>query len=247
MPAKSVLIIGGTGEARDIAALLKQAGLDPITSLAGITSDPVLPPGRLRKGGFGSPSAMAQYISETGIAAVVDASHPYATRITAKTVAAAAEAGVPCWRLERPAWEQRPGEKWISAPDVAQAAALLPAGCRALVTTGRRHLEAFLLRRDLSGLIRVIEAPDVEFPENWQLLLARPPFSPASERALFEREKITVLVTKNSGGEATRGKLDVARELGIAVVMVDRPAVAGVPSAWPPSLLVREIVAAISA
>ena len=61
---------------------------------------------------------------------------------------------------------------------------------------------------------------------NWLLFpLERGPFSLQSERSLLQEYKIGAIVSKNSGGDATYAKIIAARELGITVVMVQRPPV----------------------
>jgi precorrin-6A/cobalt-precorrin-6A reductase len=92
-----------------------------------------------------------------------------------------------------------------------------------LVTTGTEGLEALLDRDDCRLIVRLIEEPEVELPRHAKLILARPPYALEDERALFLREGVTHLVTKNSGGEQTAAKLVAARETGAEVIMIERP------------------------
>jgi precorrin-6A/cobalt-precorrin-6A reductase len=224
MPGKRILILGGTGEAREIAAILLDKGFDVISSLAGVTAEPVLPAGALRRGGFGGAAGLASYLREEGIAAVVDATHPFAARMSGNAAIACQEAGLPLLRFERPPWQPQPGDRWTTVATVGDAAAALPAGARALVTIGRKEIAPFLSREDVSGIVRMIEAPDAAVPPNWTALLERPPFTLQSERRLMADHGITALVTKNAGGVATEAKLEAARELAIPVILVARPA-----------------------
>jgi precorrin-6A/cobalt-precorrin-6A reductase len=219
-----ILVLGGTAEGRELAAALDDAGLPVVSSLAGRVASPRLPAGAVRIGGFGGPAALAAWLREQGIAAVVDATHPFARRISASAAYACPIAGVPLLRLERPGWSERPGDRWHRVPDVAAAAALLPsAGARALLTTGRQGLAAFASVDAVWFLVRCVDPPEPPLPPRHELLLDRGPYTLAGELALIDRHAIDVVVTKDSGGSATGAKLDAARERGLPVIVVDRP------------------------
>ncbi len=228
-----MLVLGGTAEARELAGLLLERGFDPMTSLAGVTTAPILPPGRIRKGGFGGAREMARFLVENEILAVADATHPYAVKISQNAFEASLTSGVPYLRLERPEWMAKPDDLWQPADDVSHAARLLPVGARALVTTGRKDIEPFLALTDVSGLIRLIEPVPLTLPGNWKFLLDRPPYTLARERLLMEEERVTIVVTKNAGGHATRAKLDAAREKKIPVIIVMRPLKPEAKKFWP--------------
>ena len=240
--ALTVLVLGGTSEARALAGeLTGTAGLRVISSLAGRVSNPSLPAGEIRVGGFGGAAGLAAYAGAEGIGAVVDATHPFAETISAHAVDACARAGLPLLRLARPAWSRRDGDDWHHAASLAEAAALLPKlGSRVFLTTGRQGLAAFA-GLDLWFLIRCVDPPDGPLPARSQVLLARGPYQRESERALMRDHEIDVLVTKNSGGPLTEGKLDAARGLGIPVVMVARPPAAAAESVTEVSDAVRWI------
>ena len=220
---KRVLILGGTGEARGLAGALVARGVDVVTSLAGVTAAPALPAGEVRRGGFGGVEGLSSYLIETGIGVVADATHPFAAVMSRHAGEAAGRCGVAYLRLERPAWRAGPGDRWTEVADVAGAVAALAAGATALVTIGRKELAAFAARQDLRVVARAIEPPGFELPVGWKLVLARPPFTLDAEMALMREEGVSMLVTKNAGGEATRAKLEAARALGLPVVMVARP------------------------
>lgn len=235
-----ILILGGTGEARALAARLVDMGHDVTTALAGRTQTPLTPAGRLRVGPFGGVAGLADFVKETGFDRLIDATHPYAARISANAVAAARETGVPLIRFVRPPWPEPVEAPWMHAQDIATAAAALPIGATALLTTGHDGLEAFFARRDVTLHVRLIERPALALPPNASLILARPPFTLAAEMALFGEHRITHLVTKNAGGAATAAKLEAARRLGMTVLMVARPAL-------PPAMEVATLDAAIDA
>lgn len=230
MPPDRILILGGTREARDIADALVREGRGVITSLAGVTERPVLPAGEVRVGGFGGADGLKSYIESAHIALVIDATHPFAARMSAHAFDACRDSGVPLLRFERAAWVAGAGDDWTVVSSAAEAAGGLPPGARVLLTTGRKDLEPFFARRDISGVARMIEAPPCEPPANWQVRRERPPFTAAGETALMTRNAITHLVTKNAGGRATEAKLEAARKQRIPVLMIARPVKPEVPS-----------------
>jgi precorrin-6A/cobalt-precorrin-6A reductase len=227
-----VLILGGTAEARDLAAALGAgSGVDVVTSLAGRVSRPRLPPGRVRIGGFGGPEALADWLRREGVAAVVDATHPFAERISRSAARAAADAGVPLVALRRPGWTPAPGDRWHWVDSLAEAAAVLPRlGRRAFLTTGRQGLEAFAGLDALWFLVRCVDPPECALPPRHVLILDRGPYTLAGELSLFHAHGIDVLVSKDSGGAQVAAKLAAARERGVPVVMVRRPGRPDVPA-----------------
>ncbi len=216
----SVLVLGGTGEARALAAALSTDGVDVVSSLAGRVADPLLPVGDVRVGGFGGAGGLADWLRAHGTTAVVDATHPFAARITDHAARACTATGVRLLRLQRPGWSPQPGDDWRWADSLAQAATM--AHGTVFLTTGRQGIGAFAA---LPGrvLVRSVDPPTEPLPAGATLLLARGPFSVDDERALLTGHGVDVVVTKDSGGHMTEAKLTAARELGIKVVLVRRP------------------------
>ncbi len=232
MPASRILVLGGTVEARSLAERLGNAGYETVLSLAGRTAAPLLPRANgvhVRIGGFGGADGLSAYLQSEHIGLVVDATHPFAAAISHNAAAAAATAAVPCFRLERRAWIAGPGDDWRIVADVTAAVAAIPPGARAFVTIGRQEITAFAARGDIHVIARMIEAPAAALP-NATLILARPPFSLDGERRLFADLAVTILVAKNSGGDATAAKLAVARERRVPVIMIARPRKPAVPT-----------------
>jgi precorrin-6A/cobalt-precorrin-6A reductase len=221
--ARTLLILGGTAEARELAAELDAAGIAVTTSLAGRVARPRLPAGEVRIGGFGGPAGLAAYLAERGINAVVDATHPFAERISASAVTACQDSGVPLLRLERPGWTQRTGDRWQWVDDVDDAARTIAPGRRVLLTTGRQGLAAFAHRDDAWFLVRCVDPPQPPLPRHHELLLARGPYTVTGELALVDEHRIDLVITKDSGGIHTQAKLDAARERGLPVIVVRRP------------------------
>lgn len=225
-----MLILGGTSDARRLAELL--AGRWPvISSLAGRVRAPVLPPGEVRVGGFGGVEGLVRYLGEERIDVVVDATHSFASGMTANAAAACTATGTPLVQLRRPGWIEEPGDDWRRVPSLAAAAELLPrVGHRAFLTTGRQELAVFAGLDDVWFCVRSVDPPAPPTPRQMISILDRGPFTVEGELALMREHRIDVLVTKDSGGALTAAKLTAARTLGLPVVMVDRPPV---PSGFP--------------
>jgi precorrin-6A/cobalt-precorrin-6A reductase len=218
-----ILILGGTGEARELAAALVADDADVISSLAGRVSQPRLPAGPVRVGGFGGAEGLAAFLRDEGITQLIDATHPFAATITANAAWAATDAGVPRLVLRRRDWEADPS--WISVADIHQAAGAVAhwPGEDVFLTTGRRDLDAFAADDRHRFLVRTVDPPDGPAPPRMTLILDRGPYTVEGESALLREHRIGLLVTKNSGGPMTAAKLSAARGLGVQVVMVRRP------------------------
>jgi precorrin-6A/cobalt-precorrin-6A reductase len=216
-----VLLLGGTAEARALAKRLHPQ-VDIISSLAGRVPDPALPVGPVRIGGFGGVDGLRQWLRDEHVRAVVDATHPFAATITAHADQACKELGMPHLVLARPAWD--PGAAIVVASDARAAETVAQERyARVFLTTGRSGAKAFA-DSDVWFLIRAVTAPDVaDLPRHHELLLSRGPYRYENELQLLTAQRIDALVTKNSGGDMTRAKLDAAAALDIPVVMVARP------------------------
>ncbi|WP_020550227.1 cobalt-precorrin-6A reductase [Streptomyces scabrisporus] len=222
-----VLLLGGTAEARVLAARLAAVpGLRVVSSLAGRTSAPVLPVGETRVGGFGGVPGLVAWLRARAAVAVVDATHPFAARISANAVTACAEAGVPLLRLQRPGWTAVPGDRWYPVDSADEAARVLPGlARRVFLTTGRLETAPYAHLDDLWFLLRSVEPPTGALPRACEVLLSRGPFTVEDEIALLRDRRIDAIVTKDSGGAPTAAKLTAARELGLPVVLIRRPEV----------------------
>ncbi|GAA1480208.1 cobalt-precorrin-6A reductase [Gordonia sinesedis] len=224
-PPNPILVLGGTSEARALAQVLVDAGVPVISSLAGRVADPRLPVGEVRVGGFGGIVGLRDWLRDNAVRAVVDATHPYATTITAHAATATSTLGIPLVRIRRPPWIPGEGDRWHSVPSLDAAAdAVRHRARRVLLTTGRQDVGVFAGIESAWFLIRVVDPPTADLPPHHQLLTARGPYDFDNELALMRDNAIDTLVTKNSGGPLTRPKLDAARVAGVDVIMVDRPA-----------------------
>lgn len=225
-----VLVLGGTGEARRLAEALVAEGVDVISSLAGRVADPVLPTGEVRVGGFGGAAGLAAWLEAEPVAAVVDATHPFAETMTASAAEACARTGHPLLRLQRPGWTAQPGDDWRWVDSLEEAADAVAGFAHVFVTTGRTGLRAFAgLTQEV--LVRSVDPPEPPLPPRTTVVLERGPFSVDDELALLREHAVDVVVTKDSGGHMTEAKLVAARALGVPVVLVRRPALPpGVPT-----------------
>ncbi|QLE49829.1 cobalt-precorrin-6A reductase [Nostoc sp. C057] len=223
-----VLILGGTGDAAELAARVATIqGVDAITSLAGRTREPSVPLGDLRVGGFGGVAGLASYLRAMQIDLLIDATHPFASQISFNAANAANEVGVPRLMLIRPPWEKGSGDRWMEVDSVeAAAASLANQAHRVFLTVGRQELAAFAHLEEIWFLMRMIDPPvdDALVPPG-MVLCDRGPFTLNNERQILIDHKIDTIVSKNSGGDATKPKIIAARELGVKVVMVNRPAI----------------------
>lgn len=237
-----ILILGGTGEAVALVRAIEHwPSIEVITSLAGRTRSPLPIEGRSRRGGFGGVAGLVAYLRAEAIDLVIDATHPFAAQMSHQAAQAAADCGLPHLILARPPWQAEPGDRWFSVPSHEAAAAQLDRlGRRCFLTIGRQELAAYAQAQDHWFLMRMIDPPEpgAVVPPG-RVILDRGPFSLADERSLLTTEAIDVVVSKNSGGPATYAKIAAARELGLPVVMVDRPAL-------PPADQVADLAAALA-
>ena len=225
------LILGGSTEAGMLARAMRGDGRFDVTlSLAGVTRAPRIDPGvATRVGGFGGAEGLANWLQVQRIEAVVDATHPFAVRIGRNAVLACAAAGVALLRVARPGWRPVAGDRWTMLPGMIDAAAALGAAPRrVLLTVGVKELAPFRDHPQHDYVVRSVDAPPAEFlPPRCELITARGPFALDDELALLARQRVGVIVTKNSGGTATAAKLEAARMLGLDVLMIDRPHMPG--------------------
>lgn len=226
-----VLVLGGATEAAALArALAGRPDIDAVLSLAGRTGNPALPPIPWRIGGFGGVAGLEDYCRAGRIDAVIDATHPFAAQMSLHAVVACRELGLPLLVLTRPAWTPQPGDRWIEVDDMQAAVAALGSDPRTVfLTVGRLSLPAFAAAPRHRYVVRTIEVTGADFDvPHKTLITAQGPFGIEDELTLMRREGVDIVVTKNSGGAATEAKLHAARELGLPVITVRRPAGHGI-------------------
>ncbi|MCP4930323.1 MAG: precorrin-6A/cobalt-precorrin-6A reductase [Gammaproteobacteria bacterium] len=220
-----LLILGGTADGRQLAEFFHQQGLPVIYSVAGLVRTPQLHC-QIVSGGFTQFGGLTSFIQQHNVAAILDVTHPYAQTMSAKSVEAANNCGIPCWRFHRDAWQQQVGDHWQSFAQWSDLAKQLSQYQRVLLTCGQlSQAQLGLLQhyRHQQQWLRTAVAPNIELPTTVHWIKAIGPFALDNERQLLKKHAIDVLVSKNSGGDATSAKLQAARELAIPVMMLDRP------------------------
>ncbi|MCM8567417.1 cobalt-precorrin-6A reductase [Thauera linaloolentis] len=224
--AHDILLLGGTTEASALARALAERGMKARFSYAGRVDTPRPQPLPTRVGGFGGAEGLARYLADEGITHLVDATHPFAARMSANAVAAARMAGIPLLALTRPPWSAEAGDRWQDAPDIAAAvAALAGPPRRVMLALGRMHLADFAAQPQHHYLLRLVDPPSAPVPlPDHHAVIDRGPFDVDGDTELLRRHRIDLVVCKNAGGEGARAKLVAARKLGLPVLMVQRPA-----------------------
>jgi len=219
--------LGGTSEASALARALAGAGMDAVFSYAGRTGARAAQPLPVRVGGFGGIPGLVRYLRDEAITHIVDATHPFAAQMSSHAVAASAETGVPLVALERAPWLPGAGDSWTRVPDTEAAVAALPdRPSRVFLAIGRQTLAPFAAAPQHRYLLRFVDPPEAPPPlPDAEVIVDRGPFTPEGDLVLLREHEIDVVVSKNAGGSGARAKLDAARELGLPVVMIDRPPV----------------------
>lgn len=224
-----VLLLGGTTAATAAARALHEAGVDGVFSYAGVTRSPIAQPLPTRIGGFGGVAGMVEFVRRERITHIVDATHPFAAQMSAHACAASAATGTPLLALERPPWQPQPGDRWTLCQSWAEAARALPvAPSRVFLAVGRLqlgHFAAHARHRYLLRLVNPAQVCELPLPAHTLagIIVARGPFTLAADRELLLRHRVQCVVSKNAGGSAARAKIDAARQLGLPVIMVQRP------------------------
>ncbi len=227
------LILGGTGDANKLAEAFVREKIDAIYSYAGRTQIPLGHALPTRIGGFGGVQGLADFIREAGITHVIDATHPFAAEMSRHAVDACAATDIPLMALERAPWLRTDGDNWIEVADVNAAVTALPEKpARVFLAIGRQHLMPFTVKPQHAYTLRFIDAPDGDLPlPGADVIVSRGPFTLEGDRELMRSRDVEILVARNSGGTGARAKIDAARELGLPVIMIARPALPQRPRA----------------
>lgn len=226
-----VLLLGGTREAAALARQLDARGDDVTTSLAGRTREPNPLVGKVRVGGFGGADGLARYIRAERIDRVIDATHPFAARISANAELACTATDTPLDVRTRPPWPRHADDRWLDVKDEADAAARLPGEARALLALGAQRLAPFADRTDVHFVVRMIDPPTAQLPlAKHTLVLSRPSADWREEAALLHEHLVTHVVSRNAGGSGAYAKIEAARRMALPVLMIRRPSQAGVRS-----------------
>jgi precorrin-6A/cobalt-precorrin-6A reductase len=220
--AETILILGGTREAAALAAELVAAHSDwrVITSLAGRTKEPKPLAGEVRIGGFGGAKGLAEYLRRENITRLVDATHPFASQISANAKRAASLAGIPLETRTRLPWKKQPGDIWLEFTSLEAARDALPHAARVLLALGSQHIAPFAARADVHYVVRMVDAPDQPLALPDHELVIGMPGDVEAETALLKRHGITHIVCRNSGGEGAYAKIEAARRGAVMVFLI---------------------------
>lgn len=220
-----ILLLAGTSEARKLATVLVEQGHNVTASLAGATRAPLDLAGDTRIGGFGGDAGFESWLDQHPVDLIIDATHPFAHRVTNRTARVCRARGITLLQVNRPEWSPKKGDKWHMVDAPSDVRSYVAAGSKVFLATGRQTLHGYANLSECHLYCRQIDPPEAAFPfPNGEYVVGRPPFSIQEEIELFKRLQIDVLVVKNAGGDMSRSKLDAARELGLPVVMIRRPA-----------------------
>jgi precorrin-6A/cobalt-precorrin-6A reductase len=220
------LILGGTSDANQLADAIARAGIDAIYSYAGRTQSPFTPSLPIRTGGFGGVAGLSEFIARDGITHVIDATHPFAAEMSRHAVEACAVSKIPLIALERAPWTRSAGDRWIEVENIETAVDALPeARACVFLAIGRQHLAPFAAKPQHAYTLRFVDPPDSAPPlPETDIIVSRGPFTVEGDLDLMRSRNIGWVVARNSGGVGARAKIDAARELGLRVVMIARPA-----------------------
>ncbi len=222
---RNILILGGTTEATALAHALAERGERAVLSYAGRVESPRAQPIPVRTGGFGGAAGLADYLRANNITHLVDATHPFAAQMSGNAVAAAREAGVPLVALTRPAWQAVPGDRWQMVSSIPEAVQALAGQKRCVfLALGRMHLAEFAAQPQHHYVLRLVDPPVDRLPlPDRTVIVSRGPFTVEGDSALMREHRVDLVVCKNAGGDGASAKLTAARDLGIPVLMIDRP------------------------
>jgi precorrin-6A/cobalt-precorrin-6A reductase len=220
------LVLGGTSDANRLADAIACARIEAIYSYAGRTQSPVTQSLPVRTGGFGGESGLIEFIKAEQITHVIDATHPFAAEMSRHAIAACKALDLPLIALERALWTQIAGDRWIEVEDIDAAVDALP-GPRAHVflAIGRQHLMPFAAKPQHAYTLRFVDPPIGPLPlPDTEIIVSRGPFTFQGDLELMRTRNIEWVVARNAGGAGARAKIDAARELGLPIVMIARPA-----------------------
>lgn len=223
----NLLILGGTSEARSLCKAVAEVGLTATVSMAGRVERPKPQGVPIRVGGFGGVAGLARYLRAHAVTHVIDATHPFAAQMSCNAIDACAQTGTPLVALNRAPWQAQPGDRWSHFPDIAGVVAALDCSPkRVLLAIGRMHLPDFAANPQHRYLLRLVDPPaePLDFPDA-TVIVDRGPFTFEGDRALLCEHRIDLVVSKNAGGAGAQAKIIAARELGLPVLMIDRPAI----------------------
>lgn len=252
-PSPWIWLIAGTGEGPPLAARLLERGWRVRVSLVSAAAGRAYPPhprlvvtvGAIGAGDGGEPAAAVLAELRSAAAAgqpyrwMVDASHPFARRISAAVAEACRLQGQPLLRLKRPLPTATGARILADLPALAQEPL---AGRRLLLAIGARRLAeaighcpgAVPHARLLPSPAALRQAMAAGLPPE-RVACLRPAADAAAaaaiEAALCRRWGIEVVLCRRSGGPSESHWRRICRDLGLRLLLLERPPeIAGVPT-----------------
>lgn len=222
-----LLILGGTSEGIELAKQDYGPEMHVTYSIAGLVRTPRLACDVIA-GGFKKHGGLTSYLKSNDIAAVLDATHPYAVNISSQARKSAEGLSIPYWRFERPPWQKQDGDAWFEFEEINELVGSISNFKNVLLTAGqfeKKTLDRLTLNLGQKQYLRTLIQPELDIPDTTTWIQGIGPFDLESELSLLRRYDIDALVTKNSGGSATAAKLQAARIEGLPVFILNRPKV----------------------
>lgn len=228
----NILLLGGTADARRLCDQLIGQNHKVIYSIAGLVRTPTLAC-QVLVGGFRQFAGLSQYLIDNQIDLILDVTHPYAQKMSDQAVLSATETGIEVWRFQRPAWQHKEQDQWSFYQDFDSLSEQLKQYSRPLLSAGQFTQQEITSLEHLDNLKKIVWRTAVapKFSDKiltkTQWIKAIGPFLYEDEKILIQSQDIDVIVSKNSGGRSTSAKLQVAQDLGLKVLMLERPFLLG--------------------
>lgn len=235
-----IFVAAGTQDGRELVKLLLQEGHEVMASVVSHYGEQLLAASAKGKLVINEKpldeSALETCLKEHTIRCFVDASHPYAVRVSENAMEACHVCGIPYIRYERSLTELDDENIRVVRSYEEAAAAAAACGPNVFLTTGSRNLQKFTAAAALKNCVltaRVLPTAEViALCEKLgltprQIVALQGPFSKELNEELFRKYKADVIVTKNSGTiGGTDTKIAAAASLGLPVIVIDRPVLA---------------------
>lgn len=219
-----ILVIGGTADGRYLATELFKLGFDVIYSIAGIVRKATLPCPVI-SGGFTQFGGLAKYVADHHITHFVDATHPFAEKMSNKIALVSNALSITAIRFHRKQWIKHANDNWIECSQWQGVIEKTISHHSLFITAGQITQDVLnqLATQSKHVLIRTAMPMRINLPENVTWIKAIGPFQLDHEQQLIKQYQIDAIISKNSGGDSTYAKIQAAAQAGIPVYQFKRP------------------------